>query len=253
MNRVYTGALARRRYIVGYAVAVLIGALLTAGVAFGAATISGRSIVSRSIPAAKIKRNALTGTEIRESRLGRVPTAASATNAQKLAGRSASTFMASSGTVTLTQLGSHAIAPIDASSLSSAAPYVGTLLLLNDADDGMPDSPTVTLPLPGPGPFPGVTATLESVSVCVPDAEGGSTWEAQLDIVEVGSDGGFSTTLRAGLAETGVTGCRTLTPSTPIEYSGTTTAALSVTVNIVEDNLATIGAWTSTWTLAPAG
>jgi hypothetical protein len=39
-------------------------------------TLNGRDIKHRSVPGTKIKRNALTGVEIRESKLGRVPRAA---------------------------------------------------------------------------------------------------------------------------------------------------------------------------------
>jgi hypothetical protein len=45
------------------------------GTSYAAWTISGRNIKNRSIPAKKLKRNSLTGREIRESRLGTVPRA----------------------------------------------------------------------------------------------------------------------------------------------------------------------------------
>lgn len=48
------------------------------GSSYAAVTISGRNIKNRSIAAAKLKRNSLTGREIRESRLGRVPRAVTA-------------------------------------------------------------------------------------------------------------------------------------------------------------------------------
>lgn len=48
------------------------------GSSYAAFTISGSSIKNRSIPAKKIKRNALTGREIRESRLSKVPRARNA-------------------------------------------------------------------------------------------------------------------------------------------------------------------------------
>ncbi len=48
------------------------------GSSYAALTISGASIENRSIPAKKLKRNAITGTEVRESRLSRVPRAKSA-------------------------------------------------------------------------------------------------------------------------------------------------------------------------------
>ena len=43
------------------------------GSSYAAVTLSGSDIKHRSIPATKMKRNTLTGLEIRESRLGRVP------------------------------------------------------------------------------------------------------------------------------------------------------------------------------------
>ena len=45
------------------------------GSSYAALTISGASIENRSIPAKKIKRNSITGREVRESRLNRVPRA----------------------------------------------------------------------------------------------------------------------------------------------------------------------------------
>ncbi len=48
------------------------------GSSYAALTISGSNIKNRSIPAKKLKRNAITGAEIRESRLSRVPRAKSA-------------------------------------------------------------------------------------------------------------------------------------------------------------------------------
>ena len=44
------------------------------GSSYAALTISGASIKNRSIPAKKLKRNTITGKEVRESRLSRVPT-----------------------------------------------------------------------------------------------------------------------------------------------------------------------------------
>jgi hypothetical protein len=48
------------------------------GSSYAALTVSGRDITNRSIPAKKIKRNSITGREIRESRLNRVPRAKAA-------------------------------------------------------------------------------------------------------------------------------------------------------------------------------
>ena len=45
------------------------------GTSYAAIRLDGRSIENRSIPAKKLKRNAITGREVRESRLARVPEA----------------------------------------------------------------------------------------------------------------------------------------------------------------------------------
>ena len=46
------------------------------GSSYAAVSLNGRDLKHRSVPATKINRNALTGVEIRESKLGRVPRAA---------------------------------------------------------------------------------------------------------------------------------------------------------------------------------
>jgi hypothetical protein len=56
------------------------------GSSYAVATLSGNRLSNRSVRAVKIARNTLTGREIRESRLGQVP---SATNAGRLGGLSA--------------------------------------------------------------------------------------------------------------------------------------------------------------------
>jgi hypothetical protein len=56
------------------------------GSSYAALTISGTSIKNRSIPAKKLERNAITGKEVRESRLNRVPRAKTA---ERLGGFSA--------------------------------------------------------------------------------------------------------------------------------------------------------------------
>jgi len=65
------------------------------GGAYAAGLIPGTNLRNRSVPAAKIRRNALTGTEIREGKLGTVPHAALADvaqNAARLAGESPGRF-----------------------------------------------------------------------------------------------------------------------------------------------------------------
>ena len=80
-------------------VACLALAVSLGGTAVAATTINGGLIKNRTIGAKKIKKNALTGTEIRESSLGKVPKAtkadsatlaALATNALTLGGYGAS-------------------------------------------------------------------------------------------------------------------------------------------------------------------
>src|SRR4051794_38059658 len=46
------------------------------GSSYAAVTLSGKDLKHRSIPGTKLERNTVTGSEIRESRLGRVPRAA---------------------------------------------------------------------------------------------------------------------------------------------------------------------------------
>src|SRR3954452_14173783 len=57
------------------------------GSGYAAVEINGGDIKDRTIIAKKVKKDALTGTEIKESKLDRVPSAASAANGSKLGGR----------------------------------------------------------------------------------------------------------------------------------------------------------------------
>ena len=54
------------------------------GSSYAAVTLSGSKLKHRSVPGAKLKRNSITNLEVRESRLGRVPRAASADLAASL-------------------------------------------------------------------------------------------------------------------------------------------------------------------------
>jgi hypothetical protein len=54
------------------------------GSSYAAVTLSGSKLKHRSVPGAKLKRNSVTNLEVRESRLGRVPRAASADVAASL-------------------------------------------------------------------------------------------------------------------------------------------------------------------------
>jgi hypothetical protein len=76
----------RHRLTYANAMSTLAVFIALGGSSYAAFTISGSSIKNRSIPAKKIKRNALSGREIRESRLGKVP---KARNADRLGGVSA--------------------------------------------------------------------------------------------------------------------------------------------------------------------
>jgi hypothetical protein len=102
------------------AVALLALFVALGGSGYAAVRVNGRSIVDRSIAGSKLKHNTLTGTQIDESRLGRVPsaadtdflngrpagayvladggTAANAKNAQTLDGLAASAFLPAGGT-----------------------------------------------------------------------------------------------------------------------------------------------------------
>jgi hypothetical protein len=55
--------------------------LALGGVSYAAVTINGKNIKNRTVGAAKIKKNALTGKEINEAKLGKVPLAGLADNA----------------------------------------------------------------------------------------------------------------------------------------------------------------------------
>src|SRR2546423_2539022 len=55
--------------------------LALGGVSYAAVKINGSSIKNRTIAAKKVKKNTLTGTEINESKLGKVPLAGLADNA----------------------------------------------------------------------------------------------------------------------------------------------------------------------------
>src|SRR5205085_8400520 len=73
----------RFRPRISYANVVSTLALVLAlgGVSYAAVKINGKSIKDRTVGAKKIKKNSLTGTEINELKLGKVPQAAIADNA----------------------------------------------------------------------------------------------------------------------------------------------------------------------------
>jgi hypothetical protein len=83
---------ARRRPVLTYAnvVSTLSLFIVLGGGAYAAATIDGADLQARSVPATKVKRDALTGAEIKESTLQRVPDAA------RVAGSAPSAFLRAS-------------------------------------------------------------------------------------------------------------------------------------------------------------
>ena len=62
-------------------VAIIALVLAAGGVGYAASTINGKVLKNRSVAGKKLKKNTLTGTEIRESKLGKVPKAKSADTA----------------------------------------------------------------------------------------------------------------------------------------------------------------------------
>ena len=79
-----------RRPSHGTIVAYLALFVALGGSAYAAIKINGKDIKSRTIIAKKLKNDTLTGTEIKESKLGKVPAAG---NADKLGGRGAAAFL----------------------------------------------------------------------------------------------------------------------------------------------------------------
>jgi hypothetical protein len=76
------------------------------GTGYAAVQLNGKNLKGRSVAGVKLKRNTLTGAEIRESRLGVVP---NARNATRLDGRSPGDFLPAGGTAAnATRLGGFA-------------------------------------------------------------------------------------------------------------------------------------------------
>jgi hypothetical protein len=76
-------------------VALLALFVALSGTGYAAIKINGTQLTNRSVAAKKIRKNTLTGREIRESRLGTVPRAR---NTTRLGGRDSSGFLASNAT-----------------------------------------------------------------------------------------------------------------------------------------------------------
>jgi hypothetical protein len=113
-------------------VVALIALFLAAGgVGYAASTINGKNLKNRSVAGKKLKKNTLTGTEIKESKLGKVPkaknadtathanTADNATNATNAT--HALSANSSSGVSTMTF---HATKTVDAAADFASAPQV---------------------------------------------------------------------------------------------------------------------------------
>jgi hypothetical protein len=109
------------------------------GSSYAALTINGSSIKNRSIAAKKVKRNALTGREIRESRLARVPRAK---NAARLGGLTAADLKVKCPT------GTFPIADVCVESAPRPAAAYGTAVV-ECADTGRPAGPGRRLPTHG--------------------------------------------------------------------------------------------------------
>ena len=69
------------RYLCQHHVALIALFVALGGTTYAATTINGSKLRSRSVSARKIKKDALTGAEINESKLGTVPSAAQADTA----------------------------------------------------------------------------------------------------------------------------------------------------------------------------
>ena len=91
-----SGARTRSRFTYANVISTLALLIAIGGGTAYAASISGSSLVNRSVSRYKVKLNALTGAEIRESALATVPkatTTTTATNATKLGGINAASFL----------------------------------------------------------------------------------------------------------------------------------------------------------------
>src|SRR4051812_5858248 len=77
--------LSRPRISYANVVATLALVLAVGGTSYAAGLISGKSLKNRSVAGKKLKKNTVTGTEVREAKLGKVPSADNATNAANAA------------------------------------------------------------------------------------------------------------------------------------------------------------------------
>lgn len=140
------------------------------GGAYASGLLSGTNLRDRSVPAAKVRRNALTGVEIREASLGSVPLADVAQNAARFGGQGPRAFERT-GRLTFGNTAEGADARVlswDALGLDvRTAPGVGSVLLRNTGSAALRyvvgDGPSATL-------APGGEATASVSSPAVPPA-----------------------------------------------------------------------------------
>jgi hypothetical protein len=124
------------------AVALLALFVALGGTGYAASKVNGRTIVNGSITGKKLKRNTLGGREIRESRLGKVP---SASDADQLDGRPASAYLLVGNTAAnashLNGFDASAFLPANGTAANASAPgglppsaYLGAGATAADAD-----------------------------------------------------------------------------------------------------------------------
>jgi hypothetical protein len=171
------------------AVALVALFLAAGGASYAAVTINGTSLKNRSVPATKLKKHTLTGTEIDLSRLGKVPSAGNAdtaTNASHATNADNATHAAAATNAT------HAITADSAASTSVVS--IHPTRIVDAAADFASAQP---VPLGSKGPF-------SFYGKCY--AAGNGHVEATTYIASMSSTGIFDT-------EAGRSG--SLTPSTP--------------------------------------
>lgn len=187
--------IASRRPSAALVVAVVALFAALGGTGYAAATLSGRDIQKRSIPANRVVDNALGGGQINESKLGPVPAAqqaltaqraASAANAEQLQGRDATRFLANSARVEINQLNvvTGSAATVTASCLQGEKGIGGGaawMIVNSDNPTGFDAQLNASFPLPARGGSgeitgwravginrTGATRGLRAYAICVP-------------------------------------------------------------------------------------
>jgi hypothetical protein len=112
-------------------VAIIAVFLAAGGVGYAASTINGKVLKNRSVAGKKLKKNTLTGTEIRESKLGKVPKAKRADTATNATHANTADTATNAGHATtadtagaLSVLALHATKTVDAAANLASAPAV---------------------------------------------------------------------------------------------------------------------------------